>query len=52
MNKIANTSIAFDIHKRASKKIAAPVYIKVTFDKVRNFGSVVNPSCIPSLSCT
>lgn len=37
MNKIANTSIAFDIHKRASKKIAAPVYIKVTFDKVRNF---------------
>lgn len=37
MKKIANTRIVFDRRNTASKKVAAPVYIEVTFDKVRNF---------------
>ena len=37
MKKVANTRIVFDRRNTASKKIAAPVYIEVTFDKVRNF---------------
>lgn len=37
MKKIANTRIVFDRHNTASKKVSAPVYIEVTFDKVRNF---------------
>ena len=37
MKKIANTRIVFDRHNIASKKTTAPVYIEVTFDKVRNF---------------
>ncbi|ETD16559.1 MULTISPECIES: hypothetical protein [Prevotellaceae] len=35
--KIANTRIVFDRHNTASKKIAVPVYVEVTFYKVRNF---------------
>ena len=37
MKKVANTRIVFDRRNTASKKIAVPVYIEVTFDKVRNF---------------
>lgn len=37
MKKIANTRIVFDRRNTASKKVAAPIYIEVTFDKVRNF---------------
>lgn len=37
MKRIANTRIVFDRHKTASKQIAAPIYIEVSFNKVRNF---------------
>ena len=37
MKKTANTRIVFDRHNTASKKVAVPVYVEVTFDKVRNF---------------
>lgn len=37
MKKIANTRIVFDRHNTASKKVLAPIYVEVTFDKVRNF---------------
>jgi len=37
MKKVANTRIVFDRRNTASKKIAVPVYIEVTYDKVRNF---------------
>lgn len=35
--KIAKTRIVFDRHKKATKKVAASVYIEVSYDRVRNF---------------
>lgn len=35
--KIAKTRIVFDKHKKATKKVAASVYIEVSYDRVRNF---------------
>lgn len=35
--KIAKTRIVFDRHKTATKKVAASIYIEVSYDRVRNF---------------
>ncbi len=35
--KIAKTRVVFDRHKKATKKVAASVYIEVSYDRVRNF---------------
>ena len=35
--KIAKTRIVFDRHKKATKTVAASIYIEVTYDRVRNF---------------
>lgn len=35
--KIAKTRIVFDRHKKATKKVAASIYIEVSYDRVRNF---------------
>lgn len=35
--KIAKTRIVYDRHKKATKKVAASVYIEVSYDRVRNF---------------
>ena len=35
--KIAKTRIVFDRHKTATKKVAAAIYIEVSYDRVRNF---------------
>lgn len=35
--KIAKTRIVFDRHRKATKKVAASVYIEVSYDRVRNF---------------
>lgn len=35
--KIARTRIVFDRHNKATKKVAASVYIEVSYDRVRNF---------------
>ena len=35
--KIAKTRIVFDRHNKATKKVAAPIYIEVSYDRVRNF---------------
>lgn len=35
--KVAKTRIVFDRHKKATKKVTAPVYIEVSYDRVRNF---------------
>ena len=35
--KIAKTRIVFDRHNKATKKLAAAIYIEVSYDRVRNF---------------
>ena len=35
--KIAKTRVVFDRHNKATKKVAAAVYIEVSYDRVRNF---------------
>ena len=35
--KIAKTRVVFDRHNKATKKVAASVYIEVSYDRVRNF---------------
>jgi len=35
--KIARTRIVFDRHKTATKKVAASIYIEVSYNRVRNF---------------
>lgn len=35
--KIAKTRIVFDRHKTATKKVAAAIYIEVSYERVRNF---------------
>ena len=35
--KIAKTRIVFDRHNKATKKVAASIYIEVSYDRVRNF---------------
>lgn len=35
--KIAKTRVVFDRHKTATKKVAASIYIEVSYDRVRNF---------------
>lgn len=35
--KLAKTRIVFDRHKKATKKVAASIYIEVSYDRVRNF---------------
>lgn len=35
--KIAKTRIVFDRHNKATKKVAAAIYIEVSYDRVRNF---------------
>ena len=37
--KIARTRIVFDRHNKATKKVAAAIYIEVSYDRVRNFYS-------------
>lgn len=37
--KIAKTRIVFDRHNKATKKVAAAIYIEVSYDRVRNFYS-------------
>lgn len=35
--KIAKTRVVFDRHNKATKKVAAAIYIEVSYDRVRNF---------------
>ncbi len=35
--KIAKTRIVFDRHRKATKKVAASIYVEVSYDRVRNF---------------
>ena len=35
--KIAKTRVVFDRHHKATKKVAASIYIEVSYDRVRNF---------------
>ncbi len=35
--KIARTRVVFDRHRKATKKVAASIYIEVSYDRVRNF---------------
>ncbi len=35
--KIAKTRVVFDRHNTATKKVAAAIYIEVSYDRVRNF---------------
>lgn len=35
--KIARTRVVFDRHRKATKKVAAAVYIEVSYDRIRNF---------------
>ncbi|MBQ7422557.1 MAG: hypothetical protein IJV27_10535 [Prevotella sp.] len=35
--KIAKTRIVFDRHNKATKKVAAAIYIELSYDRVRNF---------------
>lgn len=35
--KIAKTRVVFDRHRKATKKVAASIYVEVSYDRVRNF---------------